>query len=355
MKNLGHGADVEYLSSLYNKNSEDILDFSSNINPRVVTGIEKYLLEGLSKCTKYPDINYSDLKNNISSYLNVAQEFIIPGNGATEIIYLLMKSIGKRIAIINPTFSEYERAASLNGLDVVNFYLNPEGDFLLDLEYIRSNLNNFDSLFICNPNNPSGNVQNIEKLMELLKENGKLLIVDETFMEFVEKENEYSLVKYTKENQNIFILKAATKFFGLPGIRLGYGICSNEEIINEIYRYKEPWTVNSIADYISNFIFSDKEYIKESKTSCNNEKEFMLSNLRKIDGIKVFDTDTNFILIKLLFNKSHEIKRRIFEDFGILIRDASNFRGLDDSYIRLAIKSREDNLKMIKSLESVVN
>ncbi|WP_315169350.1 pyridoxal phosphate-dependent aminotransferase [Metaclostridioides mangenotii] len=354
MKDLGHGADINSLAKLYNKDPRKIIDFSSNINPNIIKDLEKHVYEGFKLCKSYPDIDYQNLRNNISDYLDVDSKYIIPGNGATEIIYLLMKSIGRRLAVLNPTFSEYGRSAYLNGLDVMDLYLDKDKGFRADINQVVENLDRFDSLFICNPNNPSGNVQDISKLMDILHKNNKLLIVDETFMEFVGDEQDYSLLKYVENNKNLFIIKAATKFFGLPGLRLGYGITSNNEILERIYKFKEPWTINSIADHLSNYIFSDKGYIQQSKLDGRLEREFLLERLKGIENIEVYDSDTNFILIKLINKRSFQVKVEMFKDHSILIRDASNFKGLDDSFIRIAVKSREDNLRVIKSLERVV-
>ena len=112
MKDLGHGANVEYMANIYKKDSNEIIDFSSNINPKIIPNLETYILEGISECSSYPDISYTNLRKNISEYVGVNPKFIVPGNGATEIIYLLMKSINKRLAILNPTFSEYKRSAN---------------------------------------------------------------------------------------------------------------------------------------------------------------------------------------------------------------------------------------------------
>ncbi|MGL4913094.1 MAG: pyridoxal phosphate-dependent aminotransferase [Romboutsia sp.] len=354
MKDLGHGANVDVIAQKYNLNPRDIIDFSSNINPSVIPGLEKYILEGLRACTSYPDINYVNLRSNISDYININPNFIIPGNGATEIIYLMMKSIGKSIAILNPTFSEYERSARLNNLEITNILLDKNNNFEVDIDNIEANIDKFDSLFICNPNNPNGKVKKIENLLELLQKHDKLLIVDETFMEFVENEEGYSLIKYVEEYDNIFILKAVTKFFGLPGLRLGYGVTSNERIIENIYKYKEPWTINSFADNLSNYIFKEEDYIKNSKKYYINEREYMLKSLREIKSIRVYDTDTNFILIKLRQNTASELKNKLIEQGKILIRDASNFIGLDESFIRVAIKSHEENEKLIKHMKNLL-
>lgn len=354
MKDLGHGANVNYIAKMYNKNPKDIIDFSSNINPKVIPGLEKYILEGLLECRSYPDINYTNLRNNISKYINIKSNFIIPGNGATEIIYLLMKSIGKRLAILNPTFSEYRRSAKLSGLELIDLNLDNQNQFSIDLQYIKENIEKFDSLFICNPNNPSGKVQDLTELLNLMVQNNKLLIVDETFMEFVGEEEKYSLVKYIEKHENLFILKAVTKFFGMPGLRLGYGLTSNKKIMEKIYDYKEPWTINSFADTLSNYIFEDKSYIEDSKKYYVQERKYILQELRDIKSIVVYDTDTNFILIKLNDRRSNEIKVELLRKGNLLIRDASNFIGLDDSYIRVAIKSHEENEILIKHMKNLL-
>lgn len=355
MKDLGHGANIEQVAQLYNINPKDIIDFSSNINPNMMHGLEKYIIEGLKNSTSYPDIEYKLLRKNISDYINIDPEYIIPGNGATEIIYLLMKSIGKNLAILNPTFSEYRRSAKVSGVKIIDLNLDDKNQFLIDIESIEENIERFDSLFICNPNNPTGKVQDLSKLLDLMKQYGKFLIVDETFMEFVDKEQEYTLIKYIQKYDNIFIIKAATKFFGMPGLRLGYGVTSNKKLIKNIYKYKEPWTINSFAENLSNYIFMDKKYIVDSKNYYINERKYMLQELRNINNIKVYDTDTNFILIKLINKRANEIKVELLRKGNILIRDASNFIGLDDRYIRIAIKSHRDNEIIIAHLKDILS
>lgn len=354
MKDLGHGANVDNMAEKFGKNENDIIDFSSNVNPHIISDLGKYVLEGLEKSRSYPDINYTNLRNNISDYIKVDSELIIPGNGATEIIYLLMKSIKRRLAILNPTFSEYGRGAKLNNLEIIDFHLKEENNFSIDLDEIQKNMDKFDSLFICNPNNPNGKVKDLNELLDLMIENDKLLIVDETFMEFVGEEEKYSLINKIEQTPNLFILKAVTKFFGMPGLRLGYGVTSNKQIIKNIYEYKEPWTINSFAENLSNYLFKDKEYINGSKDYYINERKFMLEELRKISRLKVYDTDTNFVLIKLYDDEANSLKLELFEKYNILIRDASNFIGLDKSYIRVAIKSHNDNKVLIESLRKIL-
>ena len=354
MKELGHGADVNNIASIYNINPKEIIDFSSNINPNVIPNLQDYIVKGLQECRTYPDISYTNLRTNISEYIGIDKDFIVPGNGATEIIYLLMKNINKRLAILNPTFSEYKRSAELNNLEVIELNLDKENNFELNIQEIKNNIDKFDSLFICNPNNPNGKVKYLKDLLDLMKQNNKLLIVDETFMEFVENEKDYSLTKYILEYENLFIIKAVTKFFGLPGLRLGYAITSNKSLLEKIYYYKEPWTINSFADNLSNYIFKEVDYIKNSKDYYVKERRYMIDSLKEIRDLKVYDTDTNFILLKLNKKNSKQVKHEMLRDAKILIRDASNFEGLDDRFIRVAIKAHEENEIFIKQMKNLL-
>ena len=265
-----------------------------------------------------------------------------------------MKNIGKRLAIVHPTFSEYERSAVLSGLNTIDIIMDYKKDFELDIDYIENRCEEFDSIFICNPNNPDGSVRNITRLLDMAERRGKLLIIDETFIEFTGDEDRYSLKDRIEKSENLFIIRAVTKFFGIPGVRLGYGMTSNKKIIEGIYRYKEPWTINSFADAYSDYIFKDYDYISESKTYFLNERKYMIDELSKVDGIKAYRTDANFILIKLEKMSASDLRKILFERAEILIRDASNFKGLDESFIRIAIKSHEDNERFIKAINSVM-
>lgn len=372
MKVLGHGANVDEMASLYGKDPKDIIDFSSNINPKIPAGLETKLQEALRNAAAYPDIHYTRLRSEIAQYLGVEAEEIIVGNGATEIMYLLMKALkeneklsyGGTLGIINPTFSEYERSAKLSGIKIKDFYLEETGlvedneqegrttraTFKINKEKLMADLDKVDALFICNPNNPTGNVQHLEEVLQIMADKEKLLIVDETFMEFVAAETSYSLVSKVKEYKNLIIIKAVTKFFGLPGLRLGYGVSSHKALLKAMYEYKEPWTVNSFAEALTPMLFQDAKYMKDSKDYFQNERQRMLEALGAIKGLKVYQTDTNFILIKLTECTAAQLKMSLFEKYSLLLRDASNFKGLDAHFIRVAIKSQEENNQLISAL-----
>lgn len=352
--NSVHGADINSAAELYGLEADKIIDFSSNINPFIVDSMDKIVAVGVGSLQKYPDIKYRRLRKNIADYLGVDDSQVIPGNGATEIIYLLMRSLSGRLAIINPTFSEYRKGAEIAGLSVVDFVMDWKKDFKLDLDEIYRRKDEFDSIFICNPNNPDGSVREIKKLLEFAEKEGKLLIVDETFIEFADSEKERSLVNMVEKSKNLFIIRAVTKFFGIPGIRLGYGISSNRELLQKMYDEKEPWTINSFADSASDFIFKEEDYIRKSKEYFSKERVCMINEINKIDGIKAFNSDANFILVRFENRNVLDVKENLLKRAGLLIRDASNFIGLDSSFARVAIKNHEQNTVLVDAIRSVL-
>ena len=352
--NSVHGADINSAAELYGLEADKIIDFSSNINPFIVDSMDKIVAAGVGSLQKYPDIKYRRLRKNISDYLGVDDSQVIPGNGATEIIYLLMRNLRGRLAIINPTFSEYRKGAEIAGLSVVDFVMDWKKDFKLDLDEIYKGKDEFDSIFICNPNNPDGSVREIKKLLEFAEKEGKLLIVDETFIEFADSEKGRSLVNMVEKSKNLFIIRAVTKFFGIPGIRLGYGISSNRELLQKMYDEKEPWTINSFADSASDFIFKEEEYIRKSKEYFSKERVCMINEINKIDGIKAFNSDANFILVRFENRNVLDVKENLLKRAGLLIRDASNFIGLDSSFARVAIKNHEQNIVLVDAIRSVL-
>lgn len=349
-----HGADINSEAEVYEIEAEKIIDFSSNINPFQLKSMNKIVELGMKNLKKYPDIKYRSLRKNISNYLGLSDKYIIPGNGATEIIYLLMRNLSGRIAIINPTFSEYRKGAKLANLEIVDFIMDFNKNFELDFKEIYKRKNEFDSIFICNPNNPDGSVRNIKELLDFAEKEDKLLIVDETFIEFSDKEKDMSLINMIDTSKNLFIIRAITKFFGIPGIRLGYGISSNENLLKNMFYEKEPWTINSFADIASEFILGEEEYIRKSKEYFSKERLYMINEINRVNGVKAFNSDANFILIKFENKNVLDVKEKLLKRAGLLIRDASNFIGLDSSFARIAIKKHEENEILLDAIRSVL-
>ncbi len=348
-----HGGNIY---SLQRSGKRDILDYSSNINPLgVPESLKKAIQENFSVLEKYPDINYMELREKIGKYNNISKDNVIVGNGATEVLFLYMKVLKpENVLIVAPTFAEYERALKTVESKIDFFELREKDNFVIDISELKEKSKNYDLVVICNPNNPTGKFISLDKIDDLnryLEKNGTKLFLDESFIEFKkgwDKETALNL-----KSKNIFILRALTKFFALPGIRLGYGLTYDKNIILKINEIREPWSVNAFADLAGKIILDDSPYIEKTEKWIEEERKFFIDELKKIDRIKVYDTETNFVLIKFKTMTAEIFRNKMIEK-NILVRNASNFKFLNEYFVRLSIKDREKNIKVLESIKEVV-
>ena len=367
------------------KNIKEILDYSSNINPYgIPESLKSRIIENLEILERYPDPDYVELREKLANLNNVNLSDIILGNGATEIIFLFMKVINpKKILIVSPTFGEYERAVKATEIpgDIVSlscsgdnknienkeieieyFELKESDDFKLNIGNLKNELEKkYDLLIICNPNNPTGKFLKLAQTEEILKECNKYdtkLFIDEAFIEFLADEMKESIVNTEENKKNLFVTRAFTKFFAIPGLRLGYGMYFDKELEQKISEKKEPWSVNNIAEMAGLTVLDDTEYIGKTLKWITEEKIYMYEKLNEISGIKVYETEVNFITGKIdekLFSEGLNVKvlREKMLEQGILIRDASNFNFLDERFFRLAIKDRASNERVIEAMKEI--
>ena len=368
------------------KNMREILDYSSNINPYgIPESLKKKINENMEILERYPDPDYVELRSKLALLNKVDISDVILGNGATEVIFLFMKVIKpKKILIVSPTFGEYERAvkATVNHddfscseksdnrnsgdkkVEIEYFELKESDDFKLNINNLKKELGaKYDLLIMCNPNNPTGKFLKLAETEEILKECNKYntkLFIDEAFIEFLSDNLKESIINTKENKQNLFVTRAFTKFFAIPGLRLGYGIYFDKSLEKKIAEKKEPWSVNNIAEMAGITVLDDAEYIEKTLKWITEEKKYMYGQLNKISGIKPYETEVNFITGKIneeLFSKGMNVKklREKMLEQGILIRDASNFKFLDERFFRLAIKDRESNDKVIRVLKEIMN
>jgi len=333
----------------------EIIDFSVNINP---LGVPHKLIEELVKelpaLISYPEIDGKTAKETLAKYLNKEANQIILGNGATELIYLFSRAINaNKVLILEPTFTEYERAFQVSGSSIYHFYTYEKDGFKIDMDGLLENLDNLKPqvVVLCNPNNPTGVFYEPDELMPLLEaiqKSNAYLFIDESFIDFTDKP---SLSRYIEEYP-IFILRSMTKTYGIPGLRLGYGL-ANTNIIQKLNHIKEPWTINSLALRAVEVLINDKDYFNKTKECCKEEKDFLLDNLSSINNIEVFPSEGNFFLCKLKNCSGEGLKNTILND-GIYIRTCTDFKGLDDQFIRLAVRSRVENEKLIHRLSNLI-
>ena len=351
-----HGGNTEEIARKYKLNSKEIIDFSANINPVGLNeNVKTAMINAIDKVVKYPDITYFDLKNSIGEFEKIDISNITLGNGAAEVIFNIVRALKPRKALLPaPTFSEYEEAIrSING-EIEYYKLKESNDFKLDYQFIDTIKEDIDIIFICNPNNPTGVLTTQEFIREILDRaliTNTIVVIDESFLDFVKPNELYLSNNLLIDYRNLIIVKSLTKFFAIPGARIGYGLCSNNEIINEINRVIVPWSVNVIASEAIIRGLKEKDYIEKSIEYVKNEKEYLYSALREIKSLKVFEPSVNFIMFKLLIDldlKSELIKRKI------LIRSCDNYIGLSNSFYRVAVRTREENNKLISELKNIL-
>lgn len=354
-----HGGDVYTDGILKGK---ELIDFSSNINP---LGVPRSFIDNINEAmqsvTRYPDIKYRELIKNINKYIMIQsghdKEFLgedkyLLGNGAAEVIDLSVSSL-KKILIVVPSFVEYEEDAIKHNCEITYSYLTEDMDY--NYEDIYSKLEAVDGVIIANPNNPSGNIINKDKFKNILdycEDNDKTIIIDEAFVEFTGDKN-ISFVKELEKYNCLFIIRALTKFFAMPGIRFGFGISRNKTLIKELKMRQNPWNINCFAETAAKYVLFDNEYIKASEKWIQEEKGFLPKELEKISFIeRVYKTHSNYVLCKLKDITDEELYNLCLKE-DIVIRKSSNFRGLDESFVRFAIKDRELNIKLLEVLRNL--
>ena len=379
----GHGGNIYRLAGELGMQERQIIDFSVSVNP---LGVSKKVKAEMRKHLKYlhnyPDPEAGRLRKRLAQYHGIDTETILCGNGSTGLIYLITRGLKpQRVLIPAPTFSEYERACTTSCKSQVtsyelkkenNFDIDPD-DFIkamegklpnpLSLPFTKGGqggINNsslvtyhsspsFDMAFLCNPNNPTGRLlrrEGIIRIANAAKELKCYLIVDEAFMDFCADE---SVIKDVEANRYLIVLRSLTNFYALSGLRIGYGVLPRH-LIGGLRECGEPWTVNSLAQRAAVVAIKDKVFRGETLKLIKGEKWFLEKSFRKL-GIKFFSSDANFYLLKV--SGANEICRRL-ERRGILVRDCTNFRGLDDTYLRVSVKSHRENTILMRELTAIL-
>jgi len=360
LKPCVHGGEVWEAANKIGLRKEEILDFSSSVNP---LGPSKKALEAiqanLGHIPSYPDSNSTELREAIATrFKGVSKDNVIAGNGSTELIYLFVETFMKKgdVALIPaPTFGEYERAVRRIGEEPK--HVKPNIDFHFSPDVFSRALSGAKIVFFCNPNNPTSfltSPEHVTAIVERALEENIFVFLDEDFLEFVDEEEHFSLVGKIRRYPNLFVLRSFTKIFGLTGLRVGYGLAS-EEIISVLLNAKIPWNVNCLAQAAAIAALADEDHLKKTRELIRGEKAFLMRGLMQIESFKVFPADANFVFIDIRQSgyTAAQFKEKMLRD-GILIRDCSSFRGLDEYYIRIAVKTRRENERLLETFEKVV-
>lgn len=328
--------------------SRDIIyDFSVNINPLgMPEGVKRVLAENMDKFSAYPDPKCRELVRRLVEAEDIPAENIVCGNGAADLIYRLVSVVKpQRALLISPTFSEYEKALSEVGCEIVFHELREDESFAVTERILDNISDNMDILFLCSPNNPTGAVIKpflMEKIYEECRRRDVLLCVDECFMGFVP--GGYSF----KPKTGAIVLGAFTKLYAMAGLRLGYMLCGDVSLAEKLRETGQCWSVSVPAQLAGEAALSEKGYVSKTVELIRREREYLSSSLENM-GIKVYPSEANF----LLFRSGLPIDELLLRE-GIAVRSCANFRGLDRTYLRTAVRTHEENTALINAIERII-
>ena len=333
----------------------DILDFSVNINPLgIPEPVKNVIKDSLNRLERYPDQNCTHLIKKIADFRGLPSENIICGNGASELISLIVTALSpKNALIVAPTFSGYERALK-NCYSKIRYHLlKKENDFLLD-EKIFDSIESAaipDMIFICSPNNPNGrqvSLPLLKKLMEFCEEKGIFLFVDECFIDFCEDCSD-SAVQFIATSPHLIVLNAFTKIFAMPGIRMGYAMTSNNALIQRVKNLMPEWNISVPAQIAGEAALEETDYLLKTRLLIKEEREYLSSELRAL-GFTVYSGSANFILFEASSEKTPALGEILLEN-GILIRKCGNFIGLSENFYRVAVRLHQENQRLINTIK----
>jgi threonine-phosphate decarboxylase len=343
-----HGGNVHRASEETGIPVGEIIDFSASINPLGVPNtVAETIRENIQYLIHYPEPFAENLAAHLGRHLDIDPRTIVCGNGSTELIYLAVRALAPQKALVAaPTFSEYERACSmLRETSCVRYDLSRENGFEIDPDSFIASMTGCSMAFLCNPNNPTGRLlprATVLAIAEAARRRSCHLVVDEAFIDFVP---EHSVVDEVARNSHLTVLRSLTKFYALSGLRIGYGVFPRTAA-ELVKNYREPWTVNTLAQKAGITAINDSDYQERTVGVIAEGKQFLEKGLTAL-RIDYVPSAANYYLLRL--NRAQQAVASLREK-GILVRDCSNFPGLDSSYIRIAVRSSRENAALLKEL-----
>lgn len=334
-----------------------LTDFSASINPLGLSPLVREAIgRSLDSLVHYPDAGHEEMKEALAHYHGLPADHFVVANGSTELIYQIPAILsGSRALLAAPCFSEYRRALERQQWEVHHFLLSPEDGFSLDLGRLKEKLaEGYDAFYLCNPGNPSGMLYPphiVEQICELCSAAGTFLVLDEAFMDFCEEASaKHSIVN----GANALILRSMTKFFGIPGLRLGYAM-ANERLCRSIDARSVPWNVNTLALVAGAASLGDREYSRRAILLVEQERRFLCDRLARFPRLRVYPSRANFLLVEILGGMTaRELAQQLLADL-IIIRDCATFDGLTTCFFRIAVRTRDENERLVACLGKILH
>ena len=356
---FGHGGNIYEMARRLNCRPAEIIDMSSNINPLgPPAGLLEFLKENMGKITRLPEIDNRETIKYFADFLDTDPERLLAGNGTTQFIYSIPRVLAsKSPVIIGPTYSDYQDSLNRNRIHA-SMLSSPEANgFQPDLERIANCLDRFDTVYLCNPNNPTGVLIEHDKLYQLCQSHPEVkFIIDESYLPFVINAEKYSMINAGLSN--VIVLLSISKIFGIPGLRIGFIIAGRDQV-NKLKRHVLPWSTNSLAQEAVRYLAGHKRLVEaavqKTRMYCEKQRHQFHDQFNTAPQIKLYHGKTPFILIKLPPGLSaHDVRQRLAEDM-LLVRNCCNFQGLSDQFIRISLKTPEANRKVAVKLRALID
>ena len=340
----GHGGDIY--------THEGMTDYSINVNPfGPGTAVIEAVCGAAAQIGQYPDSRCTKLRNALAEHLKIPAELLLFGNGAAELMFSLVLAQKPQKAILAvPSFAEYEQALKAAGCEIQYYYLQAEEGFCLNENYLDMLTKDVDIIFLCCPNNPTGQVidkELLRKILDRCEEKQIRMVLDECFCEFLEHPEDTVMLPEAVTYRQLFLLRAFTKIYAMPGLRLGYAVSGDERLREQIERVRQPWNVSVLAQSAGIAALKDQERVAAAREYVAAERKWLEQELDRI-GIRHFPSKANYILLKSNLDLYALLKEQKF-----LIRDCSNYKGLEKGYYRIAVRLREDNVRLLQAIAGI--
>ena len=355
-KPFDHGGTVYAAARHLGVPVEDILDFSASINPLgPPSGVREAVMAAFGRVVHYPDPEAVELREALARRHGVRPEQVCVANGSTELIHAIPRlHSGRRALIVAPAFSEYAAALEKAGWEIHYHYLAPENRFALSPGDLEARLAvGFDLLVLANPGNPTGTLiplPVVAELLDICRSTGTVPVIDEAFMDFCEQE---STVSATVSDGRGLVLRSVTKFYALPGLRLGYAVGAQEQV-ERLFRLMPPWCVGTLAQAAGVAALADNDYRERTLSLIDKERNVLSTSLSTLPGLRPYPSAANYLLVELTSGPTaSDLAARLFSR-RILIRDCATFPGLSGRFFRVAVRTREENQLLLEALVEVI-
>lgn len=350
----GHGGNIYEMARALGCSPWEILDMSSNVSPLgMPQGLKVALEKGWGEITSLPEVDSESLRGSFAASMGLEANQVLAGNGTTEFICMIPPALKvKQALIVGPTYSDYADACRAYGIEPIFCLAREDADFQPSLDEISSRLAGADTVFICNPNNPTGQLIPGHSLKLIIEAHpGVRFVVDESYLPFVPNCETESLASVAAEN--VIVLQSFSKIFAVPGLRLGF-LIAMPDVINTLRPFKQPWSVNRPAQVAGSFLVAQKAFVREVAQFVQKERKTFLGYLEGVDSLHPLPSAVHFILFKLKGALRAPELFRLMAERKILIRDCSNFHGLSNRFVRIALKTSEANKACADILKRVL-